>query len=116
VTYPPAYHPGPEVPAQLEFALKYDGVNLEVLAAIFLLHNFRTRDTENSASGFVFAAGPGLRIWVVDGLAVGYQTRLRYVSLTGDGAAASSEDVFRNASDITASSLGIDGRFSIGVF
>jgi hypothetical protein len=42
VTYPPAYHPGPEVPAQLEFALKYDGVNLEVLAAIFLLNNDET--------------------------------------------------------------------------
>jgi hypothetical protein len=42
VTYPPAYHPGPEMLAQLEFALKYDGVNLEVLAAIFLLHNDET--------------------------------------------------------------------------
>lgn len=86
-------------------------------ASIKVTGDFRTADTENSASGLVLAVGPGLRIWVVDGLAVGYQTRLSYVSLTGDGAAASSEDSFSDATDITASSLGIDGRFSIfGVF
>lgn len=79
--------------------------------------DFRIGDSENSASGLVLAAGPGLRFWVVDGLAVGYQTRLSYVSLSGDGAAASREDSFNDATDITSSSLGIDGRFSIfGVF
>lgn len=82
------------------------------------LGDFRVADSENSASGLVVAAGPGLRIWVVDGLALGYQTRLRYTSLKGDGAVASNEDFFSDSSNsITASSLGIDGRFSIfGVF
>jgi Fic family protein len=34
-TFPTAYTPDPATPAQLEFALKYDGVNLEVLRAVF---------------------------------------------------------------------------------
>ncbi|MBK8098891.1 MAG: Fic family protein [Planctomycetes bacterium] len=34
-TFPLRYQPQPDVPSQLEFALKYDGVNLEVLAAVF---------------------------------------------------------------------------------
>ncbi len=34
-TYPPAYWPGETLGDQLEFALKYDGVNLAILASIF---------------------------------------------------------------------------------
>jgi Fic family protein len=34
-TFPPTYVPANTVAAQLEFALKYDGVNLEVLRAVF---------------------------------------------------------------------------------
>ncbi len=33
--YPPSYEPGPSVFDHLEFALKYEGINLEVLAAFF---------------------------------------------------------------------------------
>ena len=33
--YPASYAPGPATTAHLEFALKYDGVNLEVLRAVF---------------------------------------------------------------------------------
>lgn len=33
-TFPTSYAPEPTVPGQLEFALKYDGVNLEVLRAV----------------------------------------------------------------------------------
>lgn len=34
-TYPPSYWPGDSLGAHLEFALKYDGVNLGILAAVF---------------------------------------------------------------------------------
>jgi Fic family protein len=35
VTYPSAYNPGPSLCEHLEFALKHEGVSLEVLAALF---------------------------------------------------------------------------------
>ncbi|MFH0902962.1 MAG: hypothetical protein V2A73_20225, partial [Pseudomonadota bacterium] len=35
VVYPPGYAPGGEITEQLEFALKHEGVSLEVLAALF---------------------------------------------------------------------------------
>lgn len=35
VVLPPAYHPAPELTSHLTFALKHEGVNLEVLAALF---------------------------------------------------------------------------------
>jgi hypothetical protein len=35
VTYPSAYDPGPSLFAHLEFALKHEGVSLEILAALF---------------------------------------------------------------------------------
>ena len=34
--FEPRYAPGPSLPDQLEFALKYEGVSLEILKALFL--------------------------------------------------------------------------------
>ncbi|KFA89613.1 Fic family protein [Archangium violaceum] len=46
VTYPNAYHPGPTLCDHLEFALKHEGVSLEVLAALFRAVKQQSFETE----------------------------------------------------------------------
>jgi hypothetical protein len=49
VIFPAAYDPGESIANHLEFALKHEGVNLEVLAALFHRSNRRTLDAELTA-------------------------------------------------------------------
>jgi hypothetical protein len=46
VIYPPGYSPGSEIGEQLEFALKYEGINLDVLAALFRRVDLETFERE----------------------------------------------------------------------
>jgi hypothetical protein len=59
----------------------------------------------DSASGFTVAAGPGLRLWVTDHVAVGYLARFRLTKLSGSNGAGD------------ATTAGFGGTFQIlGVF
>lgn len=64
VVLPPGYRPSPALTSQLAFALKYDGVNLEVLAALF--RRVDSEAFERELAGFL-AAHPtsqySRRIW-----------------------------------------------------
>ena len=63
VTYPPQYDPGDTDPAHLEFAIKHEGVNLEVLAAYFAA---RGPDIEAELAQHVAATPTGVfarRLW-----------------------------------------------------
>jgi hypothetical protein len=61
--------------------------------------------TSANASGFTLAAGPGLRLWIFDHLALGYVARLRLTHLAGSNTAP------------TTTTSGIDGTFQlVGMF
>jgi hypothetical protein len=69
-----------------------------------------------SASGFSLAAGPGLRLWVRDQIAVGYAARFRLTYLSGPIGSLMSPP---NASitDGSSTQIGFDGTFQVlGVF
>jgi len=66
IVYPPSYDPGPELTAQIEFALKHEGVNLEVLAAFFRRVDLKAFETELSAALHERPLGQNLRrLWFV---------------------------------------------------
>jgi hypothetical protein len=72
--------------------------------------------TSVSAAGFAVAAGPGLRLWVHEQIAIGYVARLRLTYLSGDrGALGPAPSADASSSSTTA--IGFDGTFQIlGVF
>ena len=70
-----------------------------------------------SADGGSFAVGPTLRVWLFDGLAVGYQSRFRMSSLRGPGAFFATNDDEPLPDEVEAFNMGLNGRFSLfGVF
>lgn len=92
-TFPPTYAPPSTLAAQLEFALKYDGVNLEVLRAVFercdrneLATSIRATPTGKYTRRiwFLFEWLTGQTLDVPDAASVGY------VDAVGDAAFAAS--------------------------
>jgi hypothetical protein len=69
-----------------------------------------------SAAGFSLAAGPGLRLWVHERLALGYAARLRMTYLSGEGGVFAAPAT-ASTIDASATAIGFDGTFQIlGVF
>jgi hypothetical protein len=71
-----------------------------------------------STFGFTLAAGPGLRVWIFDHLAVGYLARLRFTHASGGaGAAPGLAQLLPPDTNVSATTFGFDGTFQIlGVF
>jgi len=69
-----------------------------------------------SASGFSLAAGPGLRLWVHDQVAIGYVARLRVTHLSGQ-AGALPEPPTDDPADVSLTQIVFEGTFQLlGVF
>jgi len=68
--------------------------------------------TTVNAAGFSLAAGPGLRLWVHQQIAVGYVARLRVTYLSGD-AGALAATAAADASSASAVAIGFDGTFQV---
>jgi hypothetical protein len=66
IVYPPSYDPGRTLTAHLEFALKHEGLNLEVLAAFFRRVDLNAFETELLAALREHPLGQHLRrLWFV---------------------------------------------------
>jgi hypothetical protein len=69
-----------------------------------------------SASGFSLAAGPGLRLWVHEQIAIGYVALLRISYLAGELGALPATPT-EDTTDGSRTQVGFDGAFQIlGVF
>jgi hypothetical protein len=69
-----------------------------------------------SASGFSLAAGPGLRLWVHDQIAIGYLARFRVTHLSGAEGLLVTPQTMNNG-DASSTLIGFDGAFQLlGVF
>ena len=70
-----------------------------------------------SASGFSLAAGPGLRFWVHEQIALGYVARLRLTYLSGGAGVFPPDMPTANPTESSSTSIAFDGVFQIlGVF
>jgi hypothetical protein len=76
-----------------------------------------TQSVSGSAFGFTLAAGPGLRIWIFDHLAIGYAALARLSHLSGQAAAFPDASQIDPSASASSTSFTLEGNFQIlGVF